>query len=279
MFGLSLTYNGTYLGGEDYGVIVLRAARLGMADVRLGMQEYGSIDGAASHGATLAPKYWTDVIEIVGTSQADLQTKIDNVMFVLDSRLGEKLLKYDRETSLGVTDALDRQYYARLNGPLIANYIGTTTAKFNLNWTVPSGHAIGLAQVTETLTVASSPDTLYIPVAASDVVGGNNVAEPVFVFQNDTGGDVTAVTLVNVTLGTTTRWTGVLANTHYLRIDGTQRQTIERSTDGITYTSAISGLTAGDPFPQLSPKVRSEFTLTGFSSAANATAVYWEQFI
>jgi len=278
MIGLSLTYNGTYLGGSDYGVIVTRAARLGMSDVQLDLQYYGGIDGAASQGATLIPKFWTDVCMIQGVSPADLQTKIDNVLFVLDSRLGEKLLKYDRETSLGASDVLDRQYYARINGPIILNYIGHVTVKFNINWTVPSGHAIGLAQVSEAPVIASDPDTFYLPVSAAQVVGGNNITDPVYTFQNNTGGNVTTVSLVNVTLSQTCRWTGVLVNTHYLRFDSA-RQIVERSTDGVTYTTAMSGLTAGDPFPMLSSRVRSEYTLSGFSSAANVTATYWEKFI
>ena len=275
--GFSLSFNGTYLGTSDYNVLLRRAPRSMMGDPDVDFLRFGGRDGGESQGAIIKPRFWTDVCEIEGDSRADVMTKMDNVKLVLDPRLGAKVLKYDGLSDL--TAATSRQIVARINGPILPNWKGNTI-QFNINWMAPSAHEQALSSSSETPTIDADPKTFHVPDSAAEVIGGSTEIRPVYLLENTSGGNVTAITLTSVTRTQVLRWTGILSDTHFIRIDA-NRQHIERSSSGAfagEETSAMSGLTAGDPFPLLTSRVRNEFTLAGFS-AANLTVTFTEEFL
>ena len=276
--GHSITYDGTYLGSSTYGVLVLAAPRNAMADVRLDLQGYAARDGGVSQGSTLKFKFWTDQIHIGGTSWTNTQNRLDSVRFVLDPKNGAAALRYDEDLRFEATE--QREYLARLNGPLLGNFISPYIFQTQLNWVAETGHARALSETTITPAIASSPDTFTIPEDGVSLVGGTATTRPVFIFRNTTGANVTSITFTNSTLSQTIRWTGVLPNNYYIKFDS-ERQHIERSSTGAfagEETNAASGKTAGDPYPQLAPRVVNTFSLTGFSSATSSIT-FREEFL
>jgi len=278
MINRSMTYNDTYLGGEGYNLLVMESGRFGLSGARVDYQEYGARDGGVTQGATINQHTYIDKCHIYGESKADVYACLDNVKYVLDPRNGAKTLKYDMD--INMDSSTDRQYTAVLLSMSAPVWINPSSVAIDLQWMVPSGHAESTTSQSETPTIDADPKTFYIPTDADEAVGGSTFVRPVFTIENTSGGSVTTFTLQNVTRTESLQWSGVLADTHYIRIDSA-RQHIERSTTGAfggEETSAISGLTAGNPFPNLSPRVRNEFSLSGFSSAG-LTVTYTEEFL
>lgn len=95
-------------------------------------------------------------------------------------------------------------------------------------------------------------------------VQGTMTARPTYTIVNTDASTITTLTLTNTTRSQELTWTGSLAQNDQLRID-TERQHIEKSTDGgSTWSNAMSGLTAGDPFPRLAAGQNNAFTIAGF---------------
>lgn len=273
----SITYDGTDMSGANYGVINVRAARMAMADPKLDLQIFGTADGGESQAASLKPKRWSDSWKVVGDDRDDLRQKLDNINTLLDARLGARTLKYDQDVNF-TPATLDRLHRAVTNGPLIQSHMGNTVT-FALNWLNPKGIELALSATSETPTIDETPESFFVPVAADEVVEGNNNVAPVFTIENTSGGDVTAVTLVNDSRSETLRWTGVFADAEFMKIDCV-REHIETSVIG-DFTDKVNrmgGLTTGDPFLKLTAQLRNALTLTGFS-AANLTVDFTAEFL
>lgn len=279
MIGLSISYNGTYLGGASYGLRVIGKQQHVQAGVVLDFQPFAARDGGVTQGAVMGPKIWSDTYEIEGTSRSDAVARLDNVKAVLDPTTGVAALRYDRDINLGA--AVDREYLARVNGAIgSGTWANPAVIRISVPWIVPGGRARALSATTITPAISSSPDTFTIPTDGTSLVGGTTQIRPVFTFRNTTGGNVTSIIFTNSTLSQTLRWAGVLSDTYYIRIDS-ERQHLTRSATGDfagEETNAMSGLTAGDPFPLLADRVNNSFSLTGFSSAAS-TIEYREEFL
>ena len=273
--GYSFEYGGVHMGPPDHGLFLVRAPMSAMPDVHTDLQEYGARDGAATQGTTFDPRRWTDVVHLRGNNYPDVWRMLDNVKFALDPRKGNQVLRYDYD--LRLLEAQHRQWLAKLNGPIIVNPRGPDWMQLNLNWLASDPIAKALSATVELPTIDASPKTFHIPTSAAEVVGGTDTVKPTFKILNTVGIAVTTVVLANVTTGESLTWTGNLANGAYLRINS-ETEHIEKSNDDITYSNALLGLQDGDPFPQLAPRVRNEFTLTGFSSAT-LTVTYTEGFI
>jgi hypothetical protein len=122
-----------------------------------------------------------------------------------------------------------------------------------------------IASASAAAVAAAGVGIVIVPVAAQGVVPGTDFCKPVWTIT--AGEALTYIALTNSTLTETLRWTGNLAEDDLLRIDS-DRQTIEKSVDsGATWTSAIAGMTVGDPFPRLKSGVANSVSLTRTPSA------------
>ena len=261
----SITWNGTYLGDENlYNLLVLKGPKPGMADIKLDLQSYSTTRGGTSQGASLGMLFFTRTCDVEGTSRPDVYAKMDAVKGIIIPTLGEVVIRFDEDINLST--ALDREFLGRLNGPLRFEEKTPTRWRFNLNIVVPEGVARQLSQTVETPVVGSDPVTVNVPVSAASVVGGDIAIGPEWKIKNTSGAPVLSLILTNNTRSETIRWAGSIANNTWIRID-TAREAIETSPDDSTWTNAIGGITAGDPFPSLTGGARESITLTGFGTA------------
>jgi hypothetical protein len=159
----SFTYNGTDFGGANYDLTLLDIPQLpGMADPRMEKFILSGADGARTGAAFLAPLYFSMTCMVQGSTHQDLIENMNRIRALLDPRLGEQLLVIDDETNIAAT--VNRGYYARLNGPIHIVSETLTYFKFQLNWMVPSGHAVTDSVITQIGTEsATSPYVLTVP--------------------------------------------------------------------------------------------------------------------
>ena len=263
----SFTYNGTDFDAT-YGIKVLNWSMPIMSDVRLDLHEQGGADGAIEQASSYKPRFMTLACVIEQSTRELLFTKYDLAMAALDPTNGKKLLILDHET--GISAALNRGYYAMLNGPVVVSKDGNTSKLFNLTFVVPEGHAVSATESSQSsVSIDSDPKTIYEPAASGTVVRGTTKAKPVIVLQNDHSVAVTSVKVTNETTDEAIQWAGSLSTGDQLKID-TARHHLEKSTDsGSTWSNAMTGIhSTNNVFPRLQDGVQNEFTIVGFTTGS-----------
>lgn len=214
-----------------------------------------------------------------GSSKADLHTKLDAIVLLLDPTLGNKRIDLD--------EIPDRFWYARLVSGIPAPQKGAMATTFQLKFeTTGPGHRT--TEGDDTFAIASDPDSFNVD--ATKAIGGTAKTSPVWYIRNTEGADFTGT----ITLQTTTlndpafSWTGTLEDDRWLRIgrvDAVGRFLPELAkSDGTgadptaeTYTSVISGYNSGD-WPLLKPNTQNAMSVTGLS-AGTIRWVYRDRFI
>ena len=263
----SFTYNS--IDFEDtYGIKLVNWSTPIMSDVRLDLHEQGGADGAIEQASSYKPKFMTLVCVIEQSTRELLFTKYDDAMAALDPVNGKKLLILDHET--GISTALNRGYYAMLNGPIVPSRYGNTSLLFNLSFVVPGGHAVSATESSQSSVVINSdPKTVYEPAASGSVVRGTTKARPVIILTNTHADAVTSIEVTNETTDEAVGWGGSLVQNALLRIDSA-RMHIEKSTDsGTTWTNAMTGISSvNNMFPRLQDGVQNELTIEGFISGS-----------
>ena len=258
----SMTYNSIDLSGSTYGLTVIAAPIGLLSGPRLAVSDYGGRHGSAVQGTFRGPKRFTVRGRVRGSSRSDLLTKLAAIADVVDPSGGEKLLILDHYSGLA--------WYALIDGEISLDDESAQTAIVEFPWIVPSGYSVAPSETVQTVTVDESPEGFNAP--ASGVVAGNLESAPVWKIRNTSGSTVTSVVLTNTTRTETATWSGVLTNNSYLRIDS-DRCHVEKSTDGTTWTNAMSGFASGSAFPKLTDGVANACVLTGLT-AGTVTITY-----
>ncbi len=214
-----------------------------------------------------------------GSSTADLHSKLDTIVLLLDPTLGNKRIDLD--------EIPDRFWYARLVSGIPAPQKGAMTTTFRLRFEMTGG-GHSTTEDDDTFTIASDPDSFNVD--SGGAIGGTAKTSPVWYIRNTTGGIVgTPITLQNTTLNDPAfSWEGVLEDGRWLRIGsinaaGRFLPALDKS-DGAgadataeTYTSVMSGYNSGD-WPLLKPNVQNAMAVTGLSSGVMRW-VYRDRFI
>jgi len=262
--GNSLTYNGYDLSAPVYGLVVSRHPWPILADIHLDVQAVGGGDGAVTNGTRLKPKYATLECVVSAADRGALQTQLEAIAAVLDSRGGTRALRVDAWP--------ERRCMARLNGPIIIQPNGWNGASLQLNFIIPSGHMTGFTEVTQSVTIDETPESFNV--TASGAVAGTATALPTWTVTNTDAATVTSVALSNTTRDETVTWTGSLVQDALLRFDS-ERHFIEKSTDGgTTWASAMTGRSSGSVFPQLTAGTQNACTIRGVAGGALNIAYY-----
>lgn len=234
---------------------------------------------AEFHGVNYREGVVTLDCVVRGTSTADLHSKLDIIVLLLDPTLGNKRIDLDEIT--------DRFWYARLVSGIPAPQKGDRSTTFQLRFeTAGSGHST--TEDDDTFTILTDPDGFNVDSAGA--IGGTAKTSPVWYIRNTTGADVTGtITLQNTTLNDPAlSWSGTLEDDRWLKVGGIDAVGrffySLRKSDGTgadptieTYTSVISGYNSGD-WPLLKPNTQNAMNVTGLS-AGTVRWVYRDRFI
>jgi len=250
----SIEYNGVDLSGSSYGVTLMEAPVPIVSSPRINLVEIAQRHGGYSQGGYLGNLQLRCKIAIIGTSFANLQTKLDNLNFLLAPENGDKKIKFDFLT--------DRYWLGRLSNNIAPPPIGAESIVANLTFTCPSPLAYDNTLTTQTESTLGATQTVDVPSASGSTVGGNAITYPIWQFQAQTGGGtLTQVGITNQTTSEVLSASYSVAETAYIRFDS-ETEIIEYSVDGSTWTNINSSRSnTNRKFPTLSSRVQNSFTV------------------
>jgi hypothetical protein len=245
----------TDLSGSSYGVTVETTEVSGMPDVQASVSGLPGSNGALVYGRGFGPRTIDATLRVVGNDAANLQGKIDNILYLIDPRRGVGWWKFDHQADRIWNGAVVRGF-----GSVVR---GNRMARLPLQIQLASALAYGVDETTQTVTVSGSPQAFSVP--GSGVLGGTASAEPVWLVKNTSGSTSGVLTLANSSTAETVSTSVGIANGHWLRFDRA-RQIIERSTDsGVSWTSFMSSRGAQRNIPTLAAKQGNSCALTGLT--------------
>ncbi len=290
--------SGIYLGGPNYGLIVVKSQWMDAADIQLHQLKKGDRDGSVLDGFTRKPKVLIVNCRVKGvptaidpTAAADVQRKIDRINRVLAPDRGELFWKFDWNQNLATS--IDRMVLSRVNGPIISTIKGGGLSRvFQINLIIPSGVSHGIELQTQgSISIAADPTTFFEPLSASAVVFGNKPTFKLAIIDilNTGAFEGSNITIENkavdldgnqVTSGVI-RWRLGLGADYTLRILLEERLAQWKhvvDTSGV-FVDNMAGLSiGGNTFPSFVNSVRNEIEVSGIPSAT-VTLQYLPEYI
>lgn len=227
--------------------------------------------GGFSQGGRSSVLHLVCRVAVIGSSSADLRTKLDNLVYLLRPEQGDKAIKFDF--------IADRYWLGRLATPVAAPPIGDRSMVVDLDFVCADPLAYSTTLVTQETNVTASPQTVYVPDGSGETVDGTAPALPTLLFEHTgaTGDSTTAIRVASVTSGQTIEVTKPLALGDQLRIN-CETELIEYSDDGGSTWTNVNSFRSNTyrRFPRLSPRVQNEWTVTvtGDNSTLDLTTTY-----
>ena len=207
-------------------------------------------------------------IIIEGSSNDDLDDKLDALRLLVNPRLGDRSIRFDHQN--------DRYYLGRIKGDIEFEYIGPNHATATLQFVCADPLAYANSETTQSVTIDETPEGAAVP--ATGVVAGTEYAKPVWTIRNTSGSSVSSITVNNATTGEAAACTYTIPNNHYVRFD-TARERLQYSADNSTYTDIMSYLSnTYKLFPRLAPGVANTITIGGLTGGT-LTITYRARFL
>ena len=263
----SMSYGGTDL--SQYGVQVNNYDIPEMSPVAF-MSHKALFGDSELTSVTHTTRTINAVLSVTGTSKANLQTRMDAIMGLLNPLLTDKVIAFD--------DIEDRRFVGRTKSVSTPTVKGRWGRVFSVVFECMA-HKQSLEEINASTAIATDPDTLEV----ASVTGNVNRIPCEFYLRNLTHSDLTNTefSIQNTTTLETITWTGTLEDERWLKFgsldsNGRFQATIGKS-DGIladpeleTYTSVESGYTSGD-WPRLQGGVANSVVVTGISTGTLET--------
>lgn len=257
----SMHFNSVDLSSATYGVTVEHRDLPLFPFVNVDETNLPYGFGGMSQGAYTESYPMAVPVTVIGSSAANLKTKLDALALLLYQRM-------DSLTTLKFDTSSDRYWNVRFKGISDAARKGVAV-QCTLNFAAPDPRAYATSATNQSAGITSNPDTVTVP--ADGVVAGSAPADPVIYVRNSSGDTVSGVIVNNTTRSETLTFGGSLDDTYWLKIDCTPTtQRCYRSTNTgddptiLTYTEVMGGV-SGD-FPLLDPGVANSFTVTALSA-------------
>ena len=243
----SLSFGGVAL--STYGLIVMNSTLHPiLPQPRLRQAKLTGKSGAYDFDAEYEPREFVCDVTIIGTTLADLQSKVDSIAAVLDVVLGERQLIFDIQST--------RYFMAKLAAAPDFAYEGFS-AKAQLRFICADPFAYSTTETDSDHAVDESPETLY------ETPGGNGYIDPVWTLTADADLGAVTITVTNGTTAEAFSWTGTINTGEVLVINSS---TWHVTLEGVASQTAISGA-----FPRLKGGVTNTITVTGFTGNLNVT--------
>lgn len=264
----SIAWNSTDLAGASYGLTVVSPVFPVAAPQTLDLQSvpYAPDIAQMKHdGARLFP---VDVV-IVGTSTADMESKLDSL---------NALFKVNADRTLEFDDYFNGRYWnVRYQGGLeSAAFEGDRVCRASLTFIANDPHAFDTTERTSPdFTLTGTSDTATVESGAGP--GGTATIKPEWILKDPTPTGASSIVVNNTTTGESITWPNNLADNEWLKID-TDAQHISKSTDsGANYTDSMGGVTG--TFPTLDPTQQNSVTVSGMTAGMTLTLTYRKRYL
>lgn len=238
----SMEYGGVDLAGSSYGVTVLRHKRVFLPESEIEINQFGQRHGGYADGGWLKARVMTVPCVVNGSSQSDVESKLDALRLLMDPSAGDQSIQFDSQT--------DRYWLGRLSGVLEQEWQPPKTRLVTLRFVCADPVAWASSETTINVTLDANPKAVN-----TAVIGGTTAMRPVWTFQNTSGGAVSTWKVSNTTTGEVLTVSQPVVHSHYIRFDS-QRERVETSTDGNSWAATMSGISMTEAvFPRLKPGV------------------------
>lgn len=259
--------NATFLGDAEYGVEIDNEPAFPAGPTKaVNIQEtpYGP---GTSHGKYDRMRTHIVGVRIIGNPNktSDLETKIDALNALFETTRAQAF----RRTDFYPNRYWEVEYVGGLEAAIFAGHI----ARCTLTFVAPDSRAFHVNETALSFTLTGTSDTFAVPAPE-----GNTEAQPVFIIKDPTGG-ATLPILTNTTRSEIMSYNSSVGDTEWLRIDSDlRRKAVEKSTDdGITWSRSMF-LLSGHKFPQLTPGVINNFSLSGMTNGCEMDVTYRARF-
>lgn len=243
----SLSFGGVALSA--YGLYVRNSTLHPILPApRLRQAKLTGKSGAYDFDSEYEPREFPCDVVVIGTSLADLQSKVDSIAAALNVELGVKALIFDIQST--------RYFLAKLASSPVFSYSGFM-AEAQLRFICADPFAYSTTETASVHTVDEAPESLQ------ETPAGNYLIEPVWTLVADQ--ELAAVDII-ITNGTTNEaftWSGTVGNGETLIIDSAQWYV---TLEGVASMTAISGA-----FPRLQGGVVNALQVEGFHGAMTIT--------
>lgn len=248
----------TALSGGSYGVLHRRGERPGLPGPQVEVVNLPGRDGGVAQVNGTVVRRMELGLTVLGSSRADVLSKVEAVLALLNPSLGAQYLLIDCES--------DRAWRGVVTGEVKKTSRGLNAFDLDVPWTCTDASAYATTETTQTVTINSNPKTANAP--AAGVVAGSAYAYPTFVVKNTSGGTSSAITVENTTTGEKVSTSVGVANGTWLRFDAA-RQVIEQSSNsGASWTSFMAYRGSYRNVPRLKAGVANAIVVAGLSAGS-----------
>lgn len=252
----------------DYGVMVTDDESPLMVPISTEVQPTAYSPVANAWGPMYQPRYIRLGCKLIGTSQANRQSKIDSIL---------PLLLTNSDRSLKLDHLSDRFFMARLYDIETPLWIGSGAVRFTLVFLCRDGRAYSTTEKALTFNISGTGGTFTVEDdSPATAVGGSAIVHPQWVIKNTAG--MAALTLVNTTRNETFIYSRTCVSTDWVKL--LSRPDVMRcylSTDSGANYAASMGIVG--VFPILSPGVQNVFTVDGFTANGQVICTYRERYL
>ena len=247
----SLTFNGTDL--DTYGLVVVNRTSPGF---RQRVDYTQLLDIAYPFGATREAKFISLAITVVGSSHADVESKLDSIKLILNQR----------DTKHLILDTQDDRYFNAQFVSLSGRYQSPVAFVGGLDFICPDPLAYDNSETSSDFNLdVSDPKTI------TETTGGTGYIKPVYTLK--AGEALNAVTIKVECIETVEelQWTGSLANGEELEID-VANWTVKK--EGSASMATVTGR-----FPRMLPNEDNSIKVTAFSTTGTMNITYRDTFL
>jgi len=260
----------TDLSGSDYNLSVFSDDNPIMPELMIGTYDIPNLDSQRLYTAKAQSRTIEIPCVIRGTSEANLRTRLDNMLDLIMLGNTSGYLKLDTFNT--------RIWYGRFVGRSSEKRHGGNNMLFTLSFQCEDMYSYATSLTTQTITISSDPQTFIVPATSGTTVAGTADPTPVWVVKNTSGSASSALTLANATTSETINTVSGIANGVWLKFDY-PRQIVEASSDsGSTYASVMSAVSTSTNIPKLLHGSSNSVTLTGLS-AGSVVLTYYARYI
>lgn len=259
----------TGAGSVDFSTLgLIVTADRSPAWIRTGTQVVEASFSPASnaYGPAYRPRYLVYECKIIGTSELNRQSKLDDIIYYLQTNADRVLQPHHRA---------DRFYMARFYDHSDPVWLGEGAVRVTLTFLARDGRAYASGdEIVQTEVLAGAGGDFDVEGdGPAEPVPGNIFTDPVWIIKDLTNG-ASGITLTNETRDEGVAISGAFTSSEWIRINSIPDQLrVEKSVDsGANWTSIMTRVSG--TLPILNPRVVNAMNVDGFTNGGTVVCTY-----